>query len=61
MKQTLRFFDPKKRNTFKTTKYDLKTRQTKGGKRYFAVAKAPSGSEAWRIISNELYKKQKKK
>jgi len=42
----LTFYDLKRKKKFSTTKYTTKVR----GKRKFAVAKAPSGIEAWRIL-----------
>jgi hypothetical protein len=46
MAEELSFYDVKGKTKFKTDKYRL---ETKKGRR-FAVAKAPSGIEAWRIL-----------
>lgn len=46
MAEKLKFYDLKKKTSFMTAKYDIKT---KAGRR-FAVAKAPSGIESWRIV-----------
>ena len=53
----LDFYDVKGKKKFKATVY--KTVQ-KGG-RFFAVTKAPSGIEAWRVISNPNKPKVAKK
>lgn len=51
----LKFYDLKKRKAFTTDVYKVRTK--KG--RHFAVAKAPSKIEAWRIISKDMFKKCK--
>lgn len=53
MPETLKFFDVKGKKSFTSGEY--KVVQKKG--RYFAVAKAPSGIDAYRIISNPNKKK----
>lgn len=52
--EELEFFDVKTRTKFKTTEWRIETREARGQTRYFAVAKAPGGHEAWRIISKAL-------
>ena len=51
----LNFYDMKGKKKFTTSKFRV---LMKGGRRY-AIAKAPSGIEAWRIISKEDYNKYK--
>lgn len=46
--ETLTFYDVKGKQKFSTNDYEIRT---KNGRR-FAVAKAPSGVEAWRILGN---------
>jgi hypothetical protein len=48
MKDKLSFYDVKAKSKFESNEYDI--RLAKNG-RYFAVAKSPSGSEAWRVVS----------
>lgn len=48
MKEKLSFYDVKAKSKFESGEYDI--RLAKNG-RYFAVAKSPSGSEAWRVVS----------
>jgi hypothetical protein len=45
----LKFFDLKAKKTFMTDKYSVRMK----GPRKFAVAKAPSGIPAWRIMSKK--------
>lgn len=45
-KEELQFYDVKGKQKFKSKEYRIETR---GGRR-FAVAKAPSGIEAWRVL-----------
>lgn len=54
--EKLKFYDLKKRKSFTTDKYKVK----KLKKRHFAITKAPSGAESWRIISKVAYDKCKK-
>ena len=49
----LDFYDVKGKKKFKSTNY--KTVEKNG--RWFAISKAPSGIEAWRVISNPNKKK----
>ena len=55
----LRFYDLRKRKSFMTDKYKLTSKRTKKGMRYFAVTKAPSGTESWRIVGKDFYRKYK--
>lgn len=55
----LNFYDLKKKKSFTTDKYKLVGKRTKRGMRYFAVAKAPSKTESWRIVSKDFYQKYK--
>ena len=54
---TLKFYDLKSRKSFSTDKYKIVPKKVKGKTRYFAVAKAPSGIDAWRIVGNDFAKK----
>ncbi|MFH1174857.1 MAG: hypothetical protein V1725_07005 [archaeon] len=49
----LDFFDVKGKKKFKSNNYKI----VQKGARYFAVTRAPSGIEAWRVISNPNKKK----
>lgn len=55
----LKFTDLRKRKVFTTDKFRMTAKRTKRGMTYFAVAKAPSGGESWRIVSKEFYDKYK--
>jgi hypothetical protein len=48
--EKLKFYDMKGRKAFTTDKYEIKT---KNGRK-FAVAKAPSGAVAYRIVSKDF-------
>lgn len=48
--KTLNFFDVKGKRKFNSNKYRL---VNKSGRR-FAIAKAPSGIEAWRIVAKDF-------
>jgi hypothetical protein len=50
MAEKLKFYDVKGKKKFSSDKYKKVTKNTKRGKVQFAVAKAPSGIEAWRIL-----------
>ncbi|MHA1476570.1 MAG: hypothetical protein ACTSPU_00070 [Promethearchaeota archaeon] len=52
MPPKLKFYDLKKKKAFTTDKYKVVTRKVKGNTRKFAVADAPSGIKAWRIIAS---------
>ena len=56
-KEELEFYDVKEKKKFKSSEYTIKT--TNGRK--FAVAKTPSGSKAYRIISSSKTAKKTKK
>lgn len=56
---TLKFRDLAKRKNFTTDKFRLIEKMTKAGIRYFAIATAPSGNDAYRIVSKDFYKKNK--
>lgn len=49
-KEELKFYDVRARKSFFTNKYKKVSRMVKGNKRMFAVAKAPSGVESWRVL-----------
>lgn len=51
----LKFTDVAKRKVFTTDKFKFVAKRTRAGMRYFAVAKAPSGNMAWRIVSKDFY------
>jgi len=51
----LKFMDMKLRKNFSTDKFKLISKKTKAGVRYFAVAVAPSGVNAYRIVGKEFY------
>ena len=55
----LKFYDLKRRKSFTTDKYRLTSKRTKKGMRYFAVTKAPSNVESWRIVGKDFYRKHK--
>jgi len=52
----LKFYDLKNRKAFWSDKYKL----VKKKKTHFAVTKAPSGTESWRIVSKDFAKGCKK-
>ncbi len=52
----LKFFDVKRKKEFRTDKFDIVVKKTKSGKRKFAVANAPSGIKAFRIVSMDFKK-----
>ena len=51
----LKFYDVKGKESFTTDKFELTTKTTSKGIKYFAVADAPSGIKAWRIVSESFY------
>ena len=55
----LNFYDVKGKTKFMSSKYKFKTKRVKGRTRYFALAKAPSGITAWRIVSKKDYQENK--
>lgn len=56
MPQTIDFYDVKGKKKFKSNNYRLVKKKTKAGMRHFAIAKAPSGIEAWRIVAMDFKK-----
>ena len=54
----LRFHNVKTNESFETTKYNLTSKSTKKGKRYFAVAKN-KGTDCYRIVSKDFYEENK--
>lgn len=56
----IQFFDVKGKKKFSSTKYKFKKKKTKTRMVYFAVSKAPSGIEAYRIISKDFWEENKK-
>jgi hypothetical protein len=55
----LTFFDLKKKKKFTTDRYKLISKKTKYGMRYFAISKAPSGVQSYRIVSKDFYNRNK--
>lgn len=51
----LKFYDVKGKKSFTTDKFKFTSKKTKAGMRYFAIAKAPSGINAWRIVSKVFW------
>ena len=51
----LKFFDLAKQKPFTTDDFELRTKDTSRGKRYFAIAITDSGKESWRIVSKKFY------
>lgn len=51
----LKFYDVKGKKSFTTDRYKFTSKRTKAGMRYFAIAKAPSGIQAWRIVSKVFW------
>ena len=48
----LKFYDLKGKQSFTTDNNKIVTKKVKGRKKRFAVAKAPSGIESWRVLPN---------
>jgi len=55
----LKFYDVKGKKSFTTDKYKFTSKNTKAGMRYFAVAKAPSGIQSYRIVSKDFWRTNK--
>jgi hypothetical protein len=55
----IKFMDMRTKKAFVTDKFQLTAKRTKRGMTYFAVAKAPSGVAAWRIVGKDFYNKYK--
>lgn len=53
--QELIFYDMKGKEKFVSSDYELVTKEAKTGLKFFAVAVAPSGIDAYRIVSKEFY------
>jgi hypothetical protein len=51
--EKLKFYDVKGKKKFTSDKYKYVTKKTKRGPVRFAVTKAPSGIESWRIVSRK--------
>ena len=51
----LKIYNVKTKKFFTTDKYKLISKKTKSGIRYFAVAKSPSGFQAYRIVSKVFW------
>ena len=49
----LKFYDMKSKKAFTTDKYKIVNKKVRGKMRRFAVADAPSGIKAWRIMSSK--------
>jgi len=47
----LKFYDVKAKKIFYADEYKLVTKRTRSGMRKFAIAKAPSGIDSYRIVS----------
>ena len=53
----LEFYDVKARAKFKSKLFDIQEKESKGVKRFFAVAKSPTGKyPCWRVLSTEQAK-----
>ena len=55
----LKFYDVKGKESFTSDEFKLITKKTKIGIRYFAIAEAPSGIQAYRIVSKVFYMENK--
>ena len=51
----LKFYDLRTRKSFTTDKFKLESKNTKRGRKYFAIAIAPSGVKSYRIVSKDFY------
>lgn len=59
-KMELEFYDVKTKSKFKSSDFDVREKESKGRKRFFAVTKSPAGShECWRVLSQEQAEKLK--
>jgi len=54
-----KFYDVKTKESFTTDKFELTSKKTKAGMRYFAIADSASGIKAWVIVSKDFYMKNK--
>lgn len=58
--KALKFRDLKKKKSFKSSKYTLKSKKLKSGRTmYYAMTTAPSGSKSAVIVSKDTYKANK--
>ena len=55
----LKFYDMKVKKAFTTDKYVFISKKTRAGMRYFAIANAPSGVKAYRIVSKLFWSENK--
>ena len=55
----IKFFDVKAKKSFTSDRFKLVRKLNKKRVTYFAVADAPSGIKAWRIVSKDFYMKYK--
>ena len=51
--EKLKFYDMKAKKSFESDEYKIQEKMVNGNKRRFAVAQAPSGIAAWRIMKKE--------
>ena len=52
---TLDFYDVKARKKFRTDKFKIVIKNTKRGKKKFAIARSPiTGIEAYRLVANDF-------
>ena len=50
----LEFYDVKTKSKFKSSKFEVREKVSKGTTRFFVVTKSPSGShECWRVLSKK--------
>jgi len=50
----LKFYDVKGKKSFTTDDFEIVKKETTRGVKFFAVADAPSGIKAWRIVSKNF-------
>ena len=55
----LKFYDVKGKKSFMSDRFRLTSKRTSKRVTYFAVANAPSGIKAWRIVSKDFYMRNK--
>ena len=55
----LKFYDVSKKKSITTDDFELRTKNTSRGKRYFAITINSSGTEVWRIVSKAFYEDNK--
>ena len=55
MMSALEFYDIKNKNKFSSSEWRIEVKDTKAGKRYFAVTKVPGEErEAWLIVKKDF-------